>query len=58
MNLYEYLEQGDYFETDSVRQRLEAWDKIADHPIFRPAYDSQKTLITAMLEILDRLSDD
>lgn len=55
MNLREFLEQADTFEGISVRDRLEAWQKIADHPFFSPAYYSQDTLISAMLKMLDNL---
>ena len=40
---------------ESVRQRLRAWDRLADHPIFAECFDSNLPLIDSMIARLDEL---
>lgn len=39
----------------STRQCLAAWERIAEHPFFADCYDTDGTLLDAMLTKLDRI---
>ena len=42
---------------DEEDERIKAWDTIARHPIFRPAYEKDCSLLAAMVGQLDALHD-
>lgn len=41
----------------STRQRLAAWERIAEHPFFADCYRGDETLLDAMVAKLDQLPE-
>lgn len=47
------IELADELEERDKDPRIQAWNEIADHPFFESAYDTEDTLLGAMLAKLD-----
>jgi hypothetical protein len=43
-------------EPEPVDERIDAWERIAGHPVFSPAYDGDGPLIDSMIAVLDRIA--
>jgi len=43
---------------DSIKSRLNAWDRLFDHPFFRECLRSPKPMIDAMIDKLDSIMED
>lgn len=44
-------------EANETDERIDAWQQIATHPIFKRAYDEERPLIVSIIEMLDDLLD-
>lgn len=41
---------------EPVDERIEAWERVAQHPVFTSAYDGEGPLLDSMMAVLDRIA--